>query len=248
MPTYGDLKNKIVLLTGGANGIGAASVREFHRQDARVYFCDRDAGAGEKLSRDLPGSDFQRLNLTSEKEILRWVEQVREREGKVHVLVNNAAIDPRIALADQTIEKVDELFAINLRPFFILARACAPLMPKGQSAIINLSSITFHLGPEKMTAYVATKAGIIGFTRALARELGPEGIRVNTVSPGWVMTDRQLREYVDAGTKRTIRKSQCVPELLQPEEIAEIILFLASNASRAMTGQELLADRGWTYS
>jgi NAD(P)-dependent dehydrogenase (short-subunit alcohol dehydrogenase family) len=242
------LKEKVVLLTGGANGIGAATVREFHRQGTRVYFCDRDGEAGEELKGELPGSDFQRLDLTREKEVLRWVQKVREREDKVHVLVNNAAIDPRIPLAEQTIEKVDELFAVNLRPFFILARACAPLMPKAESAIVNLSSITFHLGPEKMSAYVATKAGIIGFTRALARELGPAGIRVNTVSPGWVMTERQLREYVDAGTKKTIRKSQCVPELLQPADIAEVILFLASNASRAMTGQELLADRGWSYS
>jgi len=164
------------------------------------------------------------------------------------VLVNNAAIDPRIALAEQTTEKLDDLFAINLRPFFILARACAPLMPAGQSAIINLSSITFHQGPAKMSAYVATKAAIIGFTRALARELGPARIRVNTVSPGWVMTERQLREYVTPATRKLILKSQCVPELLQPEDLAEVILFLASGASRAISGQEILADRGWFHS
>jgi NAD(P)-dependent dehydrogenase (short-subunit alcohol dehydrogenase family) len=99
-----------------------------------------------------------------------------------------------------------------------------------------------------MSAYVATKAGIIGLTRSLARELGPRGIRVNTVSPGWVMTERQLREHVTPATKKLIRKSQCVPELLQPEEIAQVILFLASQASAAITGQEILADRGWAHS
>jgi NAD(P)-dependent dehydrogenase (short-subunit alcohol dehydrogenase family) len=99
-----------------------------------------------------------------------------------------------------------------------------------------------------MSAYVATKAGIIGFTRSLARELGPKGIRVNTVSPGWVMTDRQLREYVDAEARRLIQGSQCIPDLLQPADLAEVILFLASDASRAVTGQEILADRGWAHS
>jgi NAD(P)-dependent dehydrogenase (short-subunit alcohol dehydrogenase family) len=162
--------------------------------------------------------------------------------------VNNAAIDPRIPLEELSSDIIDKIFAINLRPFFILARESAPQMPSRRSAIINLSSITFHTAPATMAAYVASKAGIIGFTRSLARELGPSGIRVNTVSPGWVMTERQLREYVDAKTKRFIRKSQSVPELLQPLEIAEVILFLASEASRAITGQEILADRGWAHS
>src|SRR5262249_23586440 len=143
---------------------------------------------------------------------------------------------------------VDALFAINLRPFFILARACVPLMAPRESAIINLSSVTFHNAPADMCAYVATKAGIIGFTRSLARELGPSGIRVNTVSPGWTMTERQLRQYVDAAARKLIRKSQCMPDLIQPQDIGEVILFLASDASRAITGQEILADRGWAHS
>ena len=164
-----------MILTGGANGIGAATVREFQRQGARVYFCDRDSSAGAKLERELPGTHFAKVDLQKEKEILRWVERVKKAEGRIQVLVNNAAIDPRIPLAEQTVEKVDELFAINLRPFFILARACAPLMPSRQSSMINLSSITFHQGPANMSGYVATKAGIIGFTRALARELGLRG-------------------------------------------------------------------------
>jgi NAD(P)-dependent dehydrogenase (short-subunit alcohol dehydrogenase family) len=99
-----------------------------------------------------------------------------------------------------------------------------------------------------MAAYVATKGGVIGFTRSLARELGPRRIRVNTVSPGWVMTERQLRQYVTPATRKLIRRSQCVPDLLQPEEIADVILFLASDASRAITGQAILADRGWEHS
>ena len=99
-----------------------------------------------------------------------------------------------------------------------------------------------------MTAYVSTKAGIIGFTRALARELGPRRIRVNVISPGWIMTERQLKQFVTPQVKRLIRRSQCVPDLIQPREIAEIALFLASDASSALTGQEILADRGWAFS
>lgn len=248
MAVYADVKDKVALLTGGANGIGEATLREFHRQGARVYFCDRDGSAGMKLVRELAGIRFTKLDLRKERAIVQWVAKVEKVEGRIHVLVNNAAIDPRIPLEEQTTEKLDDLFATNLRPFFILARACAPLMPAGESSIINLSSITFHQGPAKMSGYVAMKAGIIGLTRALARELGPAGIRVNTVSPGWVMTERQLREYVRPATKKLILKAQCYPELLQPEDLAEVILFLASDASRAISGQEILADRGWFHS
>jgi D-xylose 1-dehydrogenase len=120
-------------------------------------------------------------------------------------------------------------------------------MVKG-SSIINLASITFHNAPAAMTAYVATKSGIIGFTRALARELGPRRIRANVISPGWTMTERQLRDYVTPATKRMIRAEQCIPDLIQPNDIAEIALFLASEASTALTGQEVLADRGWRFS
>jgi NAD(P)-dependent dehydrogenase (short-subunit alcohol dehydrogenase family) len=161
--------------------------------------------------------------------------------------VNNAAMDPRIPLADLSREKLENLFNVNLHAMFTTVRECAPHMRPGAS-IINFSSITFHIAPAQMSAYVATKAGIIGFTRSLARELGPRGIRVNTVSPGWTMTERQLREYVDAKTKKLIRRSQCIPTLLEPAEIAEVVLFLASDASRAITGQEILADRGWAHS
>jgi NAD(P)-dependent dehydrogenase (short-subunit alcohol dehydrogenase family) len=99
-----------------------------------------------------------------------------------------------------------------------------------------------------MSAYVATKGGVMGFTRSLARELGARGIRVNTVSPGWIMTERQLKQFVTPAVKRLIRRSQCVPDLLRPEDIAEVVLFLASDVSRAITGQEILADRGWAHS
>jgi NAD(P)-dependent dehydrogenase (short-subunit alcohol dehydrogenase family) len=178
---------------------------------------------------------------------VRWIGGIGRQHKTIHALVNNAARDPRIALDKMSAKDWDSLFATNLRAYFLTCREAVKWMRAG-SSIINLASITFHAGPANLTAYVATKGGVLGFTRSLARELGPRRIRVNTVSPGWVMTERQLREYVTPAVKKMIRRAQCIPDLIAPEEIAAVILFLASHASRAMTGQELLVDRGWHHS
>ena len=236
----------MVLITGGANGIGAATVTAFCEQDARVFFCDLDVTAG-KAHAKRAGAIFARVDLRDEGQIARWIDSIAKRTGHIDVLVNNAASDPRIPLDKLSAKRWDDLFAINLRSTFLCSREAAPHMGGGAS-IINLASITWHLAPATMSAYVATKGGILGFTRALARELGSRRIRVNAVSPGWIMTERQLRQYVTPKVKRLIRASQSVPDLIQPEEIATVILFLASDASAAITGQEILADRGWAHS
>lgn len=249
MISYSDLRDQIVLVTGGANGIGAAIVRAFHAQEARVFFCDTDAAGGTALAKELGERvAFTRVDLTSEAQVVRWVKQITKTGKPVRAMVNNAARDPRMTLESMSVKDWDDLFATNLRAYFLMARETAPLMTDGAGAIINLASITFHEGPAAMSAYVATKGGVMGFTRSLARELGPRGIRVNTVSPGWIMTKRQLKQFVTPAVKRLIRSSQCIPELLQPEDIADVVLFLASTASRAITGQEILADRGWAHS
>jgi NAD(P)-dependent dehydrogenase (short-subunit alcohol dehydrogenase family) len=233
---YPDLKSAAVLITGGAN------------EGARVFFCDVDVRSGRQLAKALGRNvHFSRVDLRQEREVCAWVREVAAQTGGLRVLVNNAANDPRIPLKGHTSANWDELFARNLRAMFLMAREAAPLMRAGAS-IVNLASITFHIAPAEMTAYVATKGGVLGFTRSLARELGPRGIRVNAVSPGWVMTERQLRDYVTPAVKRLIRRSQCVPNRIQPAEIAEVILFLASDASASVTGQEILADRGWAFS
>jgi len=247
--TYPELRERLVMVTGGANGIGAAIVRAFHAQGARVCFCDTDAATGRALAGELgERAFFTRVDLAREAQIIRWVKQVTNGGQPVHVLVNNAARDPRMKLADMSAKDWDGLFATNVRAYFLLSREVAPHLADGLGAIINFASITFHHGPVPMSAYVATKGGVLGFTRSLARELGPRGIRVNTISPGWVMTERQLRQFVTPAVKRLIRRSQCVPELLQPADLADVVLFLASHASRAITGQEILADRGWAHS
>ena len=140
----------------------------------------------------------------------------------------------------------DDLFAGNLRGYFLTCREASPHLAKGAS-VINFSSITRFNGPEEMSTYVATKAGAIGLSRSLARELGSRRIRVNTISPGWIMTDRQLDEHVTPAIKRELRKIQCIPDLNQPDEVADVALFLASDASRAVTGQDILVDRGWRH-
>jgi NAD(P)-dependent dehydrogenase (short-subunit alcohol dehydrogenase family) len=246
VPKYGDLENKVVLLTGGANGIGAATVKAFAQQGSVVEFCDIDEASGKRTERKYDQSRFTRVDLAREREIARWVAAVAKRHSRIDVVVNNAAIDPRIALNHLNAETFERLVAVNLRPLFLTVREALTHMRGG--AVVNFGSITFHTAPAKMSAYVASKGAVLGATRALARELGPTGIRVNCVAPGWVMTERQLREHVNTATKRLIKQSQCLPELLQPEDIAEVVLFLASEASRAITGQEILADRGWAHS
>ncbi|MBI3850206.1 MAG: SDR family oxidoreductase [Verrucomicrobia bacterium] len=247
MAKYSELGNQIVLVTGGANGIGEAIVRAFHEQDARVCFCDVDVKAGRALAKELGGEIvFQKVDVMKENEVCRWVKQIGARWKRIDVLINNAAKDPRMALEKTSVANWDRLFARNLRAYFLTCREAVRFMPRGGS-IINLASITFRNSPVNMSAYVATKGGVIGFTRSVARELGPRRIRVNAVSPGWVMTERQLRQFVTPAIKRFVRKSQSIPDLIQPEEIANVVVFLASDASRAITGQEILVERGWVH-
>ncbi|HVY70588.1 MAG TPA: SDR family oxidoreductase, partial [Verrucomicrobiae bacterium] len=199
-----EFKPRNVVITGGANGIGAAMVRVFHRAGARIFFCDTDAANGKALADQLGERVFfAKVDLLKERQVQRWIRSIGDRAQNIHVLVNNAAADPRASLEDMSVGDWDRLFARNLRAYFLTCREAAPLMPAGGS-IINFASITFHTGPARMSAYVATKGGILGFTRSLARELGPRRIRVNTISPGWIMTSRQLREYVDAAARKLI--------------------------------------------
>jgi NAD(P)-dependent dehydrogenase (short-subunit alcohol dehydrogenase family) len=248
MATFTELQGRAVVITGGANGIGEAMVRAFHAQGARVFFCDRDAARGAALAREL-GTDasFREVELANEAAIAGWAAEVRAAVPDIHALINNAARDPRIPFLETTARQWDDLFAVNLRAGFLLARECVPAMRPG-STIINVSSITFYNTPPQLVAYVSTKGGVIGFTRCLARELGPSRIRVNCISPGWVFTERQIREHLTPENRRLVQERQCIPDFIQPSEIADVALFLASNLSCALTGQELLVDRGWEHS
>jgi NAD(P)-dependent dehydrogenase (short-subunit alcohol dehydrogenase family) len=243
-----ELKGRNILITGGANGIGAATVRAFHQQGSRVFLCDVDARAGARLARELGDrAEFCRVDLTKERDVVKWIHRIGRRHKMIHALINNAARDTRLELNRCSAKDWDSLFATNLRACFLTSREAVKWMGAGAS-IVNFSSITFHAGMPNLSAYVATKAGALGFTRSLARELGPRRIRVNTVTPGWVMTERQLRDFITPAIRKFLHRAQCIPDLIQPDEIAEVVLFLAGDASRAMTGQELLVDRGWHHS
>lgn len=240
-----DLAGKNVLITGGANGIGKAMVEAFAQQGSTVHFCDVDQESGRSLAKKLGQPvNYQKVDLTSEKQIHKWIDGIVKKSSQIDVLINNAARDPRIDLEKMSAADWDKLFALNIRSFFLTAQRAADHMPP-ESSIVNFSSVTFHLSPASMTGYVATKAAIVGFTQSLARELGSKKIRVNTLSPGWVMTERQLEMFVTSTVKKMLKKEQCIPKLIEPEEIANVALFLASQMSSAITSQEILVDRGW---
>ena len=246
--SYKDLKGEAILITGGANGIGQSTVEAFVNLGAHVYFCDMDVKKGQKLEKELGEKCFfTEVNLQREGEIKKWIKDSVKKGGKFRALVNNAAIDPRIPIEKTKTKDWDKIFSTNLKPYFLTSREILPHLQPNKGSIINLGSITYHVGWSELSAYVSTKGAISGFTRALAREVGPRGIRVNTVSPGWVMTERQLREHLTPKAKKWIKEVQCDPRLLMPEDIAEVILFLASVSSRAITGQTLLADKGWAH-
>lgn len=246
MPTYPDLQDATVLITGGANGIGEAMTKAFRAQGAAVFFCDVDAERGQQL-RESSGANFTKVDLREESEIVDWVDGIAADRGKIDVLINNAARDPRVELSKQTVEAWDDLMATNLRPHMLTAREASPHMPEGAS-IVNFSSIVYELGMQPMSCYVAAKAGIRGLTRSLARELGPKRIRVNAICPGWVLTPRQLEEFAtEESIARVLNELQSIPDRIEPEHVAEVALFLASSCSNVITGQEIITDHGWVH-
>jgi len=246
-PIYPDLAGRTALVTGGATGIGAAIVEAFAGQGAMVYFADIDEPNGTALAARLgENCRFSRVDVTQAEQVKDWIDGIGAARGAVDVLVNNAAQDKRVKFDEMTPEEWDWLLSINLRPHFLTTRAALPYLRAG-SSIVNLGSVTYNIGFAGLSAYVASKGGIVGLTRALARELGPRGVRVNCLTPGWTMTERQLRDYVTPETMEWVKGVQSLPELLQPDEIAQAALFLASRASSAITGQVLLADKGWAH-
>jgi NAD(P)-dependent dehydrogenase (short-subunit alcohol dehydrogenase family) len=249
---YPSLEGRSVYVTGGASGIGAALVRAFAQQGSRVFFVDIDEAAGERLAADLvseglPKPGFRVCDLRDIAGLRASLREAADRNGDVAVLVNNAADDTRHGLADLTPDYWDDRIAVNLRPMVFAAQAVAePMRRAGSGSIVNFGSISWKAGMGGMVGYTTAKAAVHGLTRTLARELGPAGVRVNTVSPGWVMTERQLRLWVDEAGEREMDEKQCLPVRLQPQDIAAVVLFLASDDARYCTAQDFTVDAGWT--
>ena len=247
--TYSDLKDRVVLVTGGGSGIGEALVREFAAQGCRVAFLDIAAEPSEALVRELAGAgivtQFEHCDLTDVAAVRRCIGAIRARSGPIEVLINNAASDERHATEDVTEELWDQRIAVNLKQQFFCAQAVLAEMKAAQrGSIVNLGSISWMIGQGGMVAYTASKSAVLGLTRSLARDFGPYGIRVNAVAPGWIMTRRQLEKWVTPETEREIMARQCLKRSLQPAEVARFVVFLASEAASACIGQQYIVDGG----
>jgi len=242
---YPSLKGKHVVVTGGASGIGGALVAAFARQGARVQFLDILDEESQALAAELADVQFppvyHRCDLTD----LDAVAATFAALGRVDILVNNAANDDRHSLSDITPAYWDERMAVNLRHLLFCAKAVVPAMrAAGGGAIINFGSISWHLGLSDLVLYETAKAGIEGMTRALARELGPDGIRVTAVVPGNVRTPRQERWYSPEAEAEIVAQ-QCLKGRIEPDHVAGLVLFLASDDGRMCTGHEYWVDAGW---
>jgi NAD(P)-dependent dehydrogenase (short-subunit alcohol dehydrogenase family) len=249
---YPSLHDRVVLITGGATGIGAGLVEHFVEQGAKVAFLDIDTVAGEALAQRLQAQGrnaplFVACDLCDMAALQSAIEAARRHFGLIRVLVNNAANDRRHGIDEVTVASFDAGIAVNLRHQFFAARAVAfDMRAAGGGSIINLGSISWMIKQADMPVYTTSKAAIQGLTRSLARDLGRYHIRVNTLVPGWVMTDKQLRLWVNAASSEQIDQNQCMPERLQPADIARMALFLAADDSRMCTAQDFIVDAGWS--
>jgi NAD(P)-dependent dehydrogenase (short-subunit alcohol dehydrogenase family) len=249
---YPSLAHRVVIVTGGATGIGATIVEHFVDQGAKVAFVDIDRSAGEALASTMAGRApndplFLPCDLCDIAALQRAIAHAKARFGPVNVLVNNAANDQRHAFDSVTPASWDAGVAVNLRHLFFAAQAVAPDMRAQRGgSIINLGSVSWMIKQAGMPVYTTSKSAVRGLTRTLARELGPHGIRVNTIVPGWVMTQKQLRLWVTPESSRQIDDNQCLPTRVQPDDIARMALFLAADDSAMCTAQDFIVDGGWT--
>ncbi|MHC2105067.1 SDR family NAD(P)-dependent oxidoreductase [Methylobacterium sp.] len=247
---YPSLRGKRVLVTGGASGIGEGLVEAFVAQGARVAFCDiADEPAHALVARLAPGAEhppvYRRCDLTDVEAVRSLVAEAETAFGGLDVLVNNAGNDDRHKLADVTPAYWDDRMAVNLRHMFFAAQAAVPAMRRaGGGVILNFGSISWHLGLNDMPLYQTAKAAIEGMTRALARDLGRDGIRVSAIVPGNVQTPRQERWYTPDGEAEIVA-SQCLDGRIQPSDVAALVLFLASDDARMCTGHNYFIDAGW---
>jgi NAD(P)-dependent dehydrogenase (short-subunit alcohol dehydrogenase family) len=250
-PQAGVLQGQTALVTGAARGLGYATARRLGEEGARVALLDRDgdslSAAAEELARDgLDVSAFA-ADVTDENAVRSVAAELLAGHGRIDVLVNNAGIYPHRPFEELTFAEWRHVLAVNLDGVYICARAVYPAMrERGYGRIVNVSSATFFIGYPGLTAYVASKGGIIGFTRALASEAGPHGITVNAVTPGLVATEGVL-EGEEAGLFDEIVPEQAVPRRGEPEDIAACIAYLASPAAGFITGQTVNVDGGHRY-
>jgi len=248
---YPSLKDRLVLVTGGATGIGESIVTHFARQGSRVAFFDIQDEPAERLVETLTAEgcappQYLHCDLTDVAELKSKVAEFIGVWGTVDVLVNNAANDQRHTIEEVTPEYWDRSTAVNLRPQFFMIQAVLPAMRKaGRGSIINMSSISWMIPSTGLPLYITAKAAVVGLTRTLAHEFGPEGIRVNAVLPGAIATERQKQLWYTPKYKAEILVSQALKRDILPEDVARLVLFLAADDSSAITNQSYVVDGGW---
>ncbi|MCC5995873.1 MAG: SDR family oxidoreductase [Oceanicaulis sp.] len=246
---YPSLRGRCVVVTGGGSGIGAALTEGFARQGAHVAFIDVAEDASRALDQSLSGLDpapsYYHCNLTDLAELKAVMARIESELGSVDVLVNNAANDDRHKIGDVTPDYWDNRIAVNLRHQFFASQAVIEGMrEKGHGVIVNLGSIAWHMGLSDLSVYETAKAGVEGMTRAMARELGGDGIRVVCIVPGNVKTPRQANWYTP-DQEAEIVAQQALKFRIEPSDIAAVAMFLASDDARACTGHEYIVDAGW---
>lgn len=248
---YPDLANRSVFISGGGSGIGAQIVRRFCEQGSKVAFVDIDQNASDALVRSIEAEGrrrplFIRCDLRDIEALRAAVREAYAANGPITVLVNNAARDDRHPWDAVTPEYWDERFAVNLRHQFFAAQAVHPMMKEaGRGSIINMGSTSWMVGQGGMAAYTAAKSAVLGLTRSLARDWGPDNIRVNSIAPGWIMTERQQQMWLTSEGEAELMRRQCLKRKLYPDDIARVVLFMASDESAAMTNQSYIVDGGW---
>lgn len=249
--TYPSLRGQRVFITGGGTGIGAAMVEAFAQQGAQVAFVDiaqtESAALAERLA--LAGYTkpwFQMCDVRDVAALQTSIIQAITELGDFSTLINNVARDDRHSMAEVTHEYYDERMAVNQRPAFFAIQAIVPSMKRlGGGAVINFGSTGWQTKGGAFPCYSIAKSSVNGLTRGLANELGADRIRINTISPGWVMTERQIKLWLNAEGEETIKQMQCLPDKLQPAEVARMALFLASDDGAMCTAQEFKVDAGW---
>lgn len=249
---YASLEGKRIFVTGGGSGIGEAIVAAFVDQGAVVAFVDILEQESEALVERLRGTGphapvFRPCDITDIPALQATMAELAAELGDFDVVVNNAANDQRHQIGEVSVDYFDERIAINQRPlFFTVQAALEGMKRRGGGSVINFSSMSWHAKNPNYPIYAATKAAAIGFTRCLARDLGKYNIRVNAVTPGWVMTQRQVDLWLDEAGEAEIRRAQCLPGKLMSEDIASMVLFLAADDSKMCTAQDFVVDAGWT--
>jgi NAD(P)-dependent dehydrogenase (short-subunit alcohol dehydrogenase family) len=242
--SYPSLKDRSIFVSGGGSGIGASIVEHFAAQGSKVGFVDIDEPASKAIAQKT-GAHFIKCDIRDVKAYQAALAEVAGRHGAITALVNNAARDDRHELKDVTPQFWDERMAVNLRHAYFAIQAVAPGMKQaGGGSIVNFSSVSYHTMTANLSVYQSAKAAVIGMTRGLARDLGPDGIRLNSITPGWIMTQRQIDLWLTPEAEADLMKAQCLKEKVYPPDIARMVLFLAADDSRLITAQDFTVDGG----